>query len=64
MEDRGKYLVGVRGMRGAPMGKSVFRLLRDAKPDLENLMHQQDQKPIRGEALPFKRGGALGGEVK
>ena len=51
--DRGKYLTGVRGMKGAPMGKSVFRLMRAAHPDLSNIAHQKPLQNYGHDALPF-----------
>lgn len=55
--DRSKYLVGERGMKGAPMGKSVFRLLRAARPDIGNTIHQPPLKNYGHEPLPGQKKG-------
>ena len=44
----------ISGMRGTPMGRSVFKLLRSArKGDLGNLAHQRSPQNAPREALPF-----------
>lgn len=58
-DDQGQFLTGLRGMRGAPMGKSVFRLLRVAHPDVSNIIHQKPLKGYGNDALPFKPSGPV-----
>ena len=41
-------------MRGAPMGKSVFHLLRAARPSIMNMEHQPQLKNYGHDPLPFK----------
>ena len=54
-QENAKYMSGPRAMRGAPMGKSVFRLLRAARPTIMNLEHQQDLKQMgNAVAMPWK----------
>ena len=44
----------VSGMRGAPMGRSVFKLLRSARRgDLGMLAHPPEMKSAGKDALPF-----------
>ncbi len=63
-QERGKYLVGERAMKGAPMGRSVFRLLRAARGDLMNTLHQPPLKQYGHDALPFRPTGPIGGNVR
>lgn len=62
--ERSKFSVGARGMKGAPMGKSVFRLLRSAHPDISNLNHQPPQKDYGNERSQSKQAGPFGGFLK
>lgn len=56
----GKYSVGVRGMRGAPMGKSVFHLMREAAPSTQPMMHQPEVPTYGHEKMPFPGSGPAG----